>query len=282
VTTPDQLLASSGWRRRHSIYTLWAFFFGFGFISLFYTGLRAKKNDWVVWGVVYGLIVIGALTIGGSLAPQDPDAPTPLGVNLVYGAWLIVWIVSAMHVFRARKEWLRWKAAAAGQARWFESSPTVAAASAPTPDLNGLGLGDPTSEYLAGPPSVAPPLPSSSPSRRPLQPPPTTPPPTGPDLRLPPPPVDAAHDEVPGAMSQPVDLNTASVEEIAALPGVGVAAARRIVDERQRRAGFGSVDEAAVAADLQPHVRSRLQKLAAVSERQPPKRRGTVGRIVDI
>lgn len=271
MTTPEQLLADAGWRRRHSVYTLWAILFGFGFVSLFYTGARAKKNQWMAWGAAYGVIVIGALAIGGSLSPKDPDTPTPLGVNLVYGAWVVVWIVSAIHVFRVRKEWLRWKAAAAERPQWYEAPPASANA-IPAADLTGIGLDDPTSDYLAqAPPAsavtrAAPPTAAAAPRRPP--PPTSAPPPNRPS----------------GAEASPklIDLNTATVDDIASLPGVGVATAHRIVEERNRRGGFESVDEAAVAAKLQPHVRSRLQQGAVVSERQQPRRRGTAGRIVDI
>lgn len=286
MTTPEQLLADAGWRRRHSVYTLWAILFGFGFISLFYAGARAKKTQWMAWGAAYGVIVIGALAIGGSLSPKDPDAPTPLGVDLVYGAWVVIWIVSAVHVFRVRKEWLRWKASAAGRPQWYE---TPAASANPTPaaDLTGIGLDDPTSDYLApAPPAsvVTPatlPPPATGPRRR-LPPPPTSPPSRSADRPLPPPPSAPSRPPAPEAGPELIDLNTATVDEIASLPGVGVAAAHRIIEERNRRGGFESVDEAAVAAKLQPHVRSRLQQGAVVSERQQPRRRGTAGRIVDI
>jgi hypothetical protein len=291
MTTPEQLLADPSWRRRHSVYTLWAIF-GFGFVSLLYTSARAHRNDWMKWGAMYGVVAIPALAVGGSLSPEDPDAPAPLGANLAIAAWAIVWIISAIHVFRARKEWLRWKASAAGQARWYETPASSVATSASAADLSNIGLEDPTSEYLAGPPPVATPPGSSPASTRP--PPLPTAPPQPSGTRSPAPPPAAAPPpratELPAQPAEPttaprtdlIDLNTASVDDIAALPGVGVATAHRIVEERQRRGGFGSVDEAALAVNVQPHVRARLQKLAVVSERQQPTRQRSTGRIVDI
>ncbi|MBE9527906.1 MAG: helix-hairpin-helix domain-containing protein [Proteobacteria bacterium] len=41
----------------------------------------------------------------------------------------------------------------------------------------------------------------------------------------------------------PVDLNTATVEELTVLPGIGPAIARRIVKARQENGGFASVDD---------------------------------------
>ena len=40
-----------------------------------------------------------------------------------------------------------------------------------------------------------------------------------------------------------VNVNTASVEELEQLPGVGASRARALVEERERRGGFGSIDE---------------------------------------
>jgi len=45
---------------------------------------------------------------------------------------------------------------------------------------------------------------------------------------------------VPG---QPLDLNTATIEQLDTLPGVGEVTAQKIVDYREEHGGFGSVDE---------------------------------------
>jgi competence protein ComEA len=55
-----------------------------------------------------------------------------------------------------------------------------------------------------------------------------------------------------------VDLNRASADELARLPGVGPALARRIVDERERRGGFDSPEALRGILGLGP------KKLAAI------------------
>ncbi|WP_393058051.1 helix-hairpin-helix domain-containing protein [Streptomyces sp. LN549] len=67
----------------------------------------------------------------------------------------------------------------------------------------------------------------------------------------------------PGAAAGPVSLNTATVEQLDTLPGVGPVLAQHIVDHRTQHGGFRSVDELREVngigdrrfADLQPLVR---------------------------
>jgi competence protein ComEA len=47
----------------------------------------------------------------------------------------------------------------------------------------------------------------------------------------------------PGAPAQPVNLNTATAEQLDALDGVGPTTARKIVEYRTQHGGFGSVDQ---------------------------------------
>ena len=60
-----------------------------------------------------------------------------------------------------------------------------------------------------------------------------------------------------------LDVNQASAEDLALLPGVGPQLAKAIVDERQRRGGFKSLDELDAVPGVGP---ARLQTLKAAVE----------------
>ncbi|GGM65512.1 ComEA family DNA-binding protein [Dactylosporangium sucinum] len=55
------------------------------------------------------------------------------------------------------------------------------------------------------------------------------------------------------APAGPLDVNTATYEQLAALPAIGPEVAHRILIERQARSGFGSLEEFALALNLPPH-----------------------------
>lgn len=103
ATTADELIASAGWRRRHSLYLLWAIPF-LGFVALLYTGVRARRRDWIAWGIAYGLVIIAFV----ALAPEDPDSLlAAFAIDIVVVA---AWVGSIVHLLTERKSWLRWKA----------------------------------------------------------------------------------------------------------------------------------------------------------------------------
>ncbi|MCD1260787.1 helix-hairpin-helix domain-containing protein [Paenibacillus athensensis] len=80
--------------------------------------------------------------------------------------------------------------------------------------------------------------------------------------------------------AEPLDLNAASEQAIAALPGIGLILAKKALQARQASNGFRSVDEFAEALGLEPQVLERLRPLVAIRPpASPPPPSG--GRVVD-
>jgi len=82
--------------------------------------------------------------------------------------------------------------------------------------------------------------------------------------RAAPPPPGGSSAPVAGGASPPVNLNTASVSELDALPGIGPARAAAILQEREARGSFASVDDLSRVPGLGPAAIARLRDLVVV------------------
>jgi len=65
-------------------------------------------------------------------------------------------------------------------------------------------------------------------------------------------PASAAGGGAPAAQGQPVSLNTATVEQLDTLDGIGPATAQKILDWRKEHGGFGSVDDLRQVSGIGP------------------------------
>jgi len=66
-----------------------------------------------------------------------------------------------------------------------------------------------------------------------------------------------------GVAAGPVHLNSATIEQLDALPGVGPVTAQKILDYRQQHGAFGSVDELDAIAGIGPARLETLRGLVA-------------------
>src|SRR6266540_876354 len=66
-----------------------------------------------------------------------------------------------------------------------------------------------------------------------------------------------------GASSGPVHLNSATLEQLDTLPGIGPVTAQKILDYRQQHGGFGSVDELDAVPGIGPARLADLRELVA-------------------
>jgi competence protein ComEA len=66
-----------------------------------------------------------------------------------------------------------------------------------------------------------------------------------------------------GAAQGPVHLNSATLEQLDALPGVGPVTAQKILDFREQNGGFASVDELDAVPGIGPSRMEQLRELVA-------------------
>jgi len=67
-----------------------------------------------------------------------------------------------------------------------------------------------------------------------------------------------------GAPDQPLDLNTATLEQLDTLDGVGPATAQKILDFRERNGGFGSVEDLAEVPGIGEKRMAALRELVRI------------------
>lgn len=248
---------------------LWAIFsLGFlNYISFFYVARKVRQKKWFIAGLVYAALFV-LLIVTFETFPEDHWF-----YNLVFGLFMLGWIVSIFHVFKIRPEYLlRLEAKqAAGQDELEELRRKIAReygtkrekaeeqeqARRILEEQAGAGRliaeqaqdGRLTGEQLQG---------SGIYEERPAE---------------------QASTEAP---QSPVDINTASVEEIGRVPGIGSLMARKIVEVREKEGPFRSLDHFAEALSLKPHVMERIKPYVAFSggSGDKPEQR-PAGRLID-
>lgn len=250
--------ASLQWRIQHSWWLLLPIF-GMGCLAgagFLYVGLRARRPSWWIPGIAYTVISAGSIPFF-----DDPGKTTTVG-GWAAGTLVAIWAASILHAVLINSAWLRWRAT---HIPWY-AQPT-----APPPTWTG-------SPYPPAPAGPSPYMPTSAPpSVADIMPNPATyygagpaavPAPPQQSQVVPPQPSSIPPAAAPAPAS--IDVNTATFEQLAALPHFHTDRVHRVIAERQARRGFGSVEEAAAVANLAPHEFAHLRNLLTCS---PPQRR---------
>jgi hypothetical protein len=237
-TSGQRPLAQRGWRIRHSLWILFpALSFGLltsvGFVIV---GARASRRAWWGAGVGYFVLAVVALTIPGAGGPGS--VLEGVGSALLF----VLWLGGVGHAFLINPSWLRWRA---GREDEIANRHTPQLAPASTASWTQGGP-PPMTSWAAGPPAATQPRgPQGAYGAQRAHEAPWDGPPQAAYGSAPPP--------VSRPGSQPLDVNTAGIGELAGLPGFDYERAGRVVTTRGRQNGFGAVEDFHRAAALAPH-----------------------------
>lgn len=244
MRTPEELLCRRGWRIKHSAWMLWGILsfgllWGVGFAII---GLRSKNRFWIGLAAVWLVYMVAYFALAPAAEMSEKGDPlTPLGAAI---AWVLFlsWIGGGVLAWFVNRKWLVWRAHNGPRRPWYaepiSSSDIPSPTSAPSAEAVDVAL------RTSGPVS----FPRGSTA------------------------LDSANASggAAGVASDPpigpVDLNSASREQLAALPGIGFEQAEHIIATRQRVGGFGSPAELVTTANVQPHVFAGIQDRLVVAQ----------------
>lgn len=237
----------TAWELRNSLWLLLPFTLLFNFVAFFWIGGRTGQRKWILCGVAY-FLVDGVLPYAGPYIQQWSEPLSAVSAALM----MIGWSAAILQALLSRREYLL----------RLEAVQDLQKA---TGDAYRNEI---RQQYFGG----------GKPAQRrpPKAPPPKQPKPAAPRAATGPMPPQNL-----------LDLNLAAEQQLAALPGVGVALAKRAVELRMQTGGFLSVDDFCARLQMMPHfteqIRSRAFASPPAAPATPQRKPGDGGgRIVDI
>lgn len=278
MTTPEELLCSRKWRMARSLWMLFGWFpFAFAaWIGYLIIGVKSRSWKWIALSIaffVFGVTAFSVMVWVGNSADVDKGEsfPEPYTTysSIVMWTTLLVWIGNAAVLqWFINRRWLVWRAHNSKMisAPWYA---TATATGGPAPQADPqrvasvldttLASGSGTSVRGATSAPAVYPAPSVQ-GAPPAQP---APPMASPNWGASPvsPPASAA-----------LNINTATQEQLATLPGMDAATAAHVVGVRQQTGRFADASELVTRAGVKPHVFAGLagQIAAGPAPATPP------------
>ncbi len=247
-----------GWEARNSLWLIWVFVILFNWIAFFWIGGRTKQLKWILFGVLYLMLCF----VMPFVAVEAFDSNN-LVLNILMTIYFIAWIVSIIHAFLSRREYLiRREAIVANQE-------AATAAYRQNIQAGYIQQGNFQQPIYQSP--SQPTYPQSG-----FQPNPQQNTPQQPVLQQ-------LSEQLVSQLPQKIDLNTATEQQLTLLPGVGVALAKRAVDLREQTGRFASVQDFNQRLGLMPHFGVQIENVAFVSSLKPQtSSQDSKGRVIDI
>lgn len=271
MSTPEELLCSRKWRTVRGAWMLWGWFpFAWtAWVGYLIIGIKARNWKWIATAVgffAFGLtsmILISAIqnaardAVGHELVKGEAT-PEPWATYnvIVFLVLIAVWIGNAAVVqWFVNRKWLVWRAHnnPKGATPWYATATATPGAAVgggvPAAQVSPVAAVD---NALRGPAPAG--VPAATSTAAPLLTPPSSATPQAPSRLSPPAPGTLYAPGTEAATPAPIDLNTATRDQLAALPGIDLAWADHIIATRSRVGGFASPADLVTAASVQPHV----------------------------
>ncbi|AWI04595.1 ComEA family DNA-binding protein [Clostridium drakei] len=242
------------WEIINSLWILPTFTLGFfNWISFFYIGYKVKCKKWIFCGLIYSIPFITVMTFG--------KATTFIAVLT-----LILGIVGIAHAFTIRTEYLIRLESIYGGKILSDSQvkEIIVKDKLSKVNLEDNNVFQSTNENIAVKLSFSFEEDTKSKDRGESH-------------------TEAKQFTNENLRSEPIDINTASENELSTLPGIGIILAKKAVNHREAKGYFNSVDEFAEILSLKPHILERVKPLIVVSkvENKTDKSSNKSGRIID-
>lgn len=226
--TPEEKLCSRTWRLRNSAGVLWSIL-SFGLLTgvgFLVRGIKSKNKLWIGLGI--GFLVVGVVLF---VTPSTYDggtkeAPIRSVASTIWGwSWFTTFASGVVLTFIMNRKWLIWKAHST-DSKWYAQA---GSAGTSIPSAPAVGF-DPNAGAAALTRAAAP---TSQPSVAPME---------------------AGLQQPQSVQGQPVDINSASAQDMTQLLGVGQDVAHRIVQARTGSGPFTSFEQLMVRTGVQPHL----------------------------
>ena len=222
----------------HSWWIILTFTLFFNWIAFFYVGITAKHRKWIYYGIIYSIPFILLC-----LSENMPDGPL---IDLIMSSLFILWIISIVHAFKIRKEYLM-------RREYVQNSGKNGEEELRRKIEREYGINQrKTPDY----PKTSEPVINHSSTNENIK------------------------NNSPEVKPKLVDINNCSEQALSQLPGIGTILAKKAIEIRQTR-DFESADDFGQALDLKPHIIENVRPLILTNPSNRIFEPETSGRRVD-
>jgi len=228
--TPEEKLCSRTWRLRNSAGVLWSIL-SFGLLTgvgFLIRGLKAKNKLWIWLGVGFSVLGLALLVASTTFDSGTKAAPIHSVASDIWGwCWFLTFAGGVALTFVFNRKWLIWKAHSPDSKWYAQAGSSAAAMSHSNSPVVGF---DPN----AGAAALSAATLGTSDTTTSTQ---------------------TSGQQVPNfATAQPLNVNSASVQDLTRLVGIGQDAAQRIVQARQGSGPFSSFEQLMSKSGVPPHL----------------------------